>query len=453
MSKEAILEKLRADADKILRACLDAADPAEAVKRFVSLQEDNRLVCPDFQIQLNDVDRIVLVGAGKGSAPMAKAIEDLLDDRLAGGAICVKYGHGIPLKKVEVIEAGHPVPDEAGREAVSKIIGILESAGPKDLVISCISGGGSALMPAPAAGISLGDKQEITQQLLAVGANIYEINAVRKHLSDAKGGNLMRRAYPAFVINLMLSDVIGEDPGTIASGPFAPDSSTFQDALDILDRYGLKSKAPTAIAARIRNGAAGKVPETPKHGDPIFSKVRNIVVGSNILSLYAGRSKAEELGYKALILSSSIQGDTTEAALFHWALAKEVRTTGNPIRPPACLLSGGETTVVLKGNGRGGRNQEFALSLVRKAAEVPRALFVSAATDGTDGPTDAAGAVVDSLSLERAVEAGLNPDAFLKNNDSYTFFEKLGDLIITGPTRTNVMDVRIVLVAEFPPIA
>ena len=294
MSKDAILEKLRADADKILRACLDAADPAEAVKRVVSLTEDNRLECPDFQIQLNDVDRIVLVGAGKGSAPMAKAIEDLLGDRLAGGAICVKYGHGIPLQKVEVIEAGHPVPDEAGREAVSKIIGILESAGPKDLVISCISGGGSALLPAPAAGISLGDKQEITQQLLAVGANIYEINAVRKHLSDAKGGNLMRRAYPAFVINLMLSDVIGDDPGTIASGPFAPDSSTFQEAQDILDRYGLTSKGPTAITARIRNGAAGKVPETPKHGDPIFNKVRNIVVGSNVLSLYAGRSKAEE---------------------------------------------------------------------------------------------------------------------------------------------------------------
>ena len=196
MTKDAILEKLRADADKILKACLEAADPAEAVKRFVSLKEDNRLVCPDFQIQLNDVDRIVLVGAGKGSAPMAKAIEDLLGDRLVGGAICVKYGHGIPLKKVEVIEAGHPVPDEAGRKAVSKIIGILESAGPKDLVISCISGGGSALLPAPAAGISLGDKQEITQQLLAVGANIYEINAVRKHLSDAKGGNLMRRAIP-----------------------------------------------------------------------------------------------------------------------------------------------------------------------------------------------------------------------------------------------------------------
>ncbi len=448
MPKDAILEKLRADADKILKACLEAADPASAVKRFVSLQGDNLLVCADFKIPLNDVGRIILVGAGKGSAPMAQAIEDLLGERLAGGAICVKYGHGIPMKKVEVIEAGHPVPDEAGRKAANKIIGILESAGPEDLVISCISGGGSALMPAPAVGISLGDKQELTQQLLAVGADIYEINAVRKHLSDSKGGNLMRRAYPALVINLMLSDVIGDDPGTIASGPFAPDRSTFREALDILERYGLMGKAPAAIEERIRDGAAGKVPETPKHGDPIFKRVRNIVVGSNILSLYAGRSKAEELGYKSLILSSSIQGDTSEAAVFHWALAKELRTTGNPLQPPACLLSGGETTVFLKGNGRGGRNQEFVLSLVRKAAELPRSLFISAATDGTDGPTDAAGAVVDSHTLERASEAGLDPDVFLKNNDSYTFFKKLRDLIITGPTRTNVMDIRIILASE-----
>jgi len=448
MPDDAILQKLRSDADKILKACLEAADPAQAVKRFVTVRDNRLMIYPDFKIQLSDLDRIIVVGAGKGSAPMAKAIEDLLGERLSGGVVCVKYGHGMPMGKVEVFEAGHPVPDEAGRKAAGEIIGILESAGSKDLVISCISGGGSALLPAPAGDITLRDKQDLTQALLAVGADIYEINTVRKHLSAAKGGNLMRVAHPAFVINLMLSDVIGDDPGTIASGPFAPDSSTFMEALDILERYDLLSKAPAAILQRIRNGVAGKIPETPKHGDPIFTRVRNTVVGSNILSLYAGRYKAEELGYKSLILSSSIQGDTSEAALFHWALAKEVRTTGNPVGPPACLLSGGETTVVLKGNGRGGRNQEFALSLVKRAAEAPRALFVSAATDGTDGPTDAAGAIVDSSTLERASMAGLDPDTFLKNNDSYTFFEKLGDLIVTGPTRTNVMDVRIILEAK-----
>jgi len=442
------LGRLRADAISILDACLAAADSEEAVKRHITIDNGNLFVNDDLLIRRGDWDRIIVVGAGKASAPMAKALEEILGDEIDGGLICVKYGHGMDLKKIRVLEAGHPVPDSAGENAAVRIAALLEAAGPRDVVISCISGGGSALLPAPADGISLKDKQDLTAKLLAAGADIQEINTLRKHVSLTKGGNLARLAYPAFVVNLMLSDVIGDDPGTIASGPFAPDSSTFPDALSILERYDLTESVPKPIIDRIRSGVEGSIQDTAKEGDIIFTKVRNAIVGSNILSLLAGQKKAKALGYDTVILSSSVQGDTREAAGFHYSVASEVRATGNPAQSPACLLSGGETTVKIKGSGLGGRNQEFALSLVKRAAKLPGALFLSAGTDGTDGPTDAAGALVDTDSLSRASLAHLDPDTFLENNDSYHFFQKLGDLIVTGPTRTNVMDVRIVLVAS-----
>jgi glycerate 2-kinase len=442
-----ITKKLRKDANEILSVCLEAADPEKAVRRFVRLDGGSLRVDPDFNVDLADVGRIVIVGAGKGSAPMAKALEHMLGDRIHSGAICVKYGHGLPLKKIRVFEAGHPVPDASGQEAAQEIMRLLAPLEESDLVISCISGGGSALLPAPVAGITLEDKQELTRQLLAAGADIYEINAVRRHLSASKAGRLMRLAYPAFVINLMLSDVVGDDPATIASGPFAPDGSTFADALSIIERYELMDKVSSTVAQHIRDGADGKVEETPKQGDQIFSRVLNVIVGSSIMSLEAGCGKAEELGYRTLILSSAIEGDTAEAARFHGALADEITRSGHPLRSPACLLSGGETTVVVKGTGLGGRNQHFVLSLVRKASKIPNCLFLSAGSDGTDGPTDAAGAVADNFTLDRAQSLGLNPDEFLKDYDSYHFFEKLGDLLFTGPTRTNVMDIRIVLIS------
>ncbi|MEJ2718200.1 MAG: glycerate kinase [Deltaproteobacteria bacterium] len=448
MSGNGNLERLRKDARQILNAALEAADPEIAVKRFVKLEGDDLLVGSDTRISLRTFGRVLVVGGGKGSAPMGKALEDVLGDRLEGGVICVKYGHGLPLKKIRVMEAAHPLPDSAGEKAAQQIMTLLESAGSGDLVISCISGGGSALLPAPAEPVTLQQKEELTKRLLEVGADIHQINTVRKHLSLVKGGNLTRIAYPAFVGNLMLSDVIGDDPDTIASGPFVPDRSTFGEALEILRRYELLERAPKAAVRRIQDGAEGKVPENPKEGDEIFDRVRNVIVGSNIISLRAGEAMARELGYRALILSSTVRGDTTQAALFHSALAEEICSTGNPVAAPACLLSGGETTVVIKGSGFGGRNQEFALALVRTASRLPNTLFLSAGTDGTDGPTDAAGAVVDSRTLERAEAAGLNPDAFLARNDSYHFFHELGDLIMTGPTRTNVMDARIVLVGE-----
>ncbi len=437
---------LRNDANSILGACLDAADPERAVKLFVRVEDHMLRVAPDYELDLRSIDRVFVVGGGKASAPMGRAVEDVFGARLTGGVICVKYGHGLDLKRTRVLEGGHPIPDTSGQRAVREIIAILESAGERDLVISCISGGGSALLPSVPPEITLEEKQNLTGRLLAVGADIHEMNVVRKHLSMTKGGNLARFAFPAHVVNLMLSDVVGDDPDTIASGPFVPDGSTYGAVLKILERYQLMGMAPASILDRVRAGARGDVPETPKEGDEIFKRVKNVIVGSNFLSLSAGEAQAKKLGYETVLLSSAIEGDTSEAAGFHAAIAREVRSTGKPVKPPACILSGGETTVVLKGDGKGGRNQHFALSLAKKASKIPGSVFLSAGTDGTDGPTDAAGAIVDDKSLGRAERLGMDPDDYLRRNDSYCFFEPLGDLIVTGPTRTNVMDVRICLV-------
>ncbi|MFH1113260.1 MAG: glycerate kinase [Pseudomonadota bacterium] len=437
---------LRSDAVSILEACLDAADPERAVKAFVRVEGHTLSVGSDYALDLRHIDRVFVVGGGKASAPMGKAVEDLLGDRITGGVICVKYGHGLELERTRVLEGGHPIPDAAGEQAVREIIAILESAGERDLVICCISGGGSALLPSVPPGITLEDKRYITGRLLAAGADIHEMNAVRKHLSMTKGGRLARFAFPAHVVNLMLSDVVGDDPDTIASGPFVPDGSTYEGVLKILEKYRLLEGVPVSILNRLRAGAVGDVPETPKEGDEIFGRVKNVVVGSNFFSLAAGEAQAKKLGYDTILLSSSIEGDTSEAAGFHAAIAREIRSTGRPVNPPACILSGGETTVVLSGAGKGGRNQHFALALVKRASQISGSLFLSAGTDGTDGPTDAAGAVVDGDSFGRAHLLGMDPDVYLRNNDSYHFFEQLGDLIVTGPTRTNVMDVRICLV-------
>lgn len=445
MDKDKPTKKLRQDAQDILRASLDAVDPEGAVRRFVELRGETVRIKPTFELDLKAFGRIFIVGGGKASAPMAKALEDLLGDRVEGGVICVKYGHGMPLAKTQVLEGGHPLPDRGGEEAARRIIDLLRPLREDDLVFSVISGGGSALLPAPAEGITLTEKQELTRRLLAVGATIHEMNAVRKHMSLTKGGNLMRWAYPAPVVNLMLSDVVGDDPDTIASGPFVPDRSTFTDVLGILDRYGLVGECPASILKHMRDGASGLMAETPKRGDGIFTRAFNVIVGSNIIALLAGAQRARDLGYNTMILSSTVEGDTSEVAAVHGAVAREIRSTGNPLQVPACVLSGGETTVVIKGEGMGGRNQEFALSLVETVSGIPGCLIMSVGTDGTDGPTDAAGAMVDEETFRRAESLGLDYRAFLNGNDSYNFFKALGDLVVTGPTRTNVMDVRMVL--------
>jgi glycerate 2-kinase len=447
---ERFLRQMRFEADEIFRSSLEAVDPYQAVKRFVHVEKDLLVVGIDdkhrVELDLTKHNRISLVGAGKAAAPMARAIEELLGGRLHTGMINVKYGFTEELAVTEVVEAGHPLPDQRGVEGTKKIINFLKSAGEKDLIFSLISGGGSALLPQPAGEITLAEKQEITRRLLVCGASIDEINAVRKHISLSKGGQMARAAFPATIVNLMLSDVVGDKVEVIASGPFTPDSSTFEKVRDVLRRYDLRD-IPATIYGYLAAGAEGRIPETPKEGEAIFDRVSNFVVGSNILALQAAAKKAEEFGYETLILSSMIEGETREVALVHSAIAKEVVKTGRPLPPPACIISGGETTVTIRGKGLGGRNQEFCLAAALDLAELPpRVVILSGGTDGNDGPTDAAGAVVDPLTVKRGKEVGVEALRFLDDNDAYHFFEKTKDLLLTGPTNTNVMDVRLVLV-------
>jgi hydroxypyruvate reductase len=395
---------------------------------------------------LNAFQKIFLVGTGKASNSMALAVEEIFGDRISKGVITTKYGHLLPLKRTEIIEAGHPIPDQKGYEGAKKIQRLLKESGQKDLVIFLLSGGGSALLPFPVDGIELKEKQEATQLLLDCGADIKEINTIRKHISRMKGGWLAKWAYPSTVIGFILSDVVGDPLDVIGSGPTVPDPSTFEEATEILKKYDLLNKISLSIQEHLQLGKEGKAEETPKPGDAIFEKVYNMIIGSNIIALRAAEKEATSLGFNTLILSSSIVGETREAARFHTAIAKEVISSGNPIPKPACILSGGETTVTIKGNGLGGRNQEFALAGAIEISGIEKVVLLSGGTDGSDGPTDATGAVADHATVRRAESMGLDPKVHLENNDAYPFFKKLGDLLITGPTHTNVMDVRIILV-------
>jgi len=444
------LETVRSDAKEIFAGCLTAVDPYKAVKRFVHVQGDRLIVGmeggPETELDLAEFDRISLVGAGKATAPMAAAIEDLFGERIQKGLINVKYGFTRELAFTEITEAGHPVPDENGVKGTGKILDFLQSAGEKDLIFSLISGGGSALLPFAVGNITLSDKQEITRGLLACGASIDEINAVRKHISSSKGGQMARAAFPATIINLMLSDVVGDKMDVIASGPFVPDSATFKDVWKIFNKYNLKD-IPSAIHEHMKTGLNGQISETPKENDKIFNRVFNFIVGSNILALESASATAKKLGYETLILSSMVEGETREVARVHTAMAKEIVKTGRPIPPPACIISGGETTVTIRGDGLGGRNQEFCLAACMDLVELPpRVVILSGGTDGNDGPTDAAGAMVDPFTVTRGKDAGMEAAEFLNRNDAYHFFEKTEDLLMTGPTNTNVMDVRLVLV-------
>ncbi len=444
------IKEMRTEAKAIFRESLRSVNPYGAVKNFVRVKDDQLILGKDetdqTSLNLKQFDRISLVGGGKATAPMAKAMEVLLGDRIHKGLINVKYGFTEKLSVTQTVEASHPLPDENGVKGTKAILNLLAKANNKDLIISLISGGGSALLCRPAQGITLSEKQTVTGMLLDCGAGIDEINAVRKHISAAKGGQMARAAFPATVVNLMLSDVVGDKMDVIASGPFVPDSSTFEDALGILKKYDLKG-VPEAIVQRLEKGARGKIPDTPKAADPVFLYVSNIIVGSNILALEAAEKKALAFGYKTLILSSLIEGETRDVARVHCAIAKEAVRSGRPIHKPACIISGGETTVTIRGKGLGGRNQEFCLAAAIEIAELPLKLVVlSGGTDGNDGPTDAAGAVVDPFTVTRGREAGMEAVDFLNNNDAYHFFQKTKDLLVTGPTNTNVMDVRLLLV-------
>lgn len=437
--------ELRKSARGIFDAAVRDVDPAEAIRRHVG-REGDRLTIGRERVDLAGVGQIVVVGLGKAGAPMAAAVEEILGERIARGLVVTKYGHTQPTRTIRIHEAGHPVPDDAGIAGARALLDHVKGLSPDDLVLVLISGGGSALTPAPVDGITLAEKQALTKSLLACGADIREMNTLRKHISRIKGGQLARAAAPARVFTLILSDIVGDPLDAIASGPTVPDPTTYADALAILDKYRIRETIPASIRTHLEAGAAGKIAETPKPDDPLFARVRSVMVASNIQALEAARAEAQRLGFQAIILSSFIEGETREIARMHAALALEVRASGHPVRPPVCLITGGETTVTLKGKGKGGRNQEFALAAALDIAGLPDVVVLSAGTDGTDGPTDAAGAVVDGETVKRAVGLGLKPRAALDGNDAYPFFERLGDLVITGPTRTNVMDVRLVLV-------
>ena len=447
---EYILKQMRTEAKAIFRESLRPVNPYGAVKNFVRVENDRLILGKEGREQkifdLKQFNRISLVGGGKATAPMAKAMEALLGDMIHTGMINVKYGFTEELNVTQTVEASHPLPDENGVKGTAAIMDFLAKAGDKDLIISLISGGGSALLCQPARGITLSEKQTVTGMLLDCGASIDEINAVRKHISAAKGGQMARAAFPATVVNLMLSDVVGDKMDVIASGPFVPDSSTFEDALGILRKYDLKD-VPESIVRRLEDGSRGRIPDTPKAGDPVFLYVSNIIVGSNMLALEAAQEKAKEFGYNTLILSSLIEGETRDVARVHCAILRETCRTGRPVAKPACIISGGETTVTIRGKGLGGRNQEFCLASAIEIAELPDKMVVlSGGTDGNDGPTDAAGAVVDPHTVERGKKAGLSAVDYLNDNDAYHFFEKTEDLLMTGPTNTNVMDVRLLLI-------
>lgn len=432
---------LRQDAKAILTAALAAADPTAAIERLMRARED-----------LDSYERIFVVGAGKAAGTMACAVERILGmgdargtgdgrlegTRIAASCVVVKDGDPTRTRRIELRFAGHPVPDERGVQASRRIVEICEEAGERDLVICLISGGASSLMAAPAPPITLEETRATTQLLLDSGAAIQEVNAVRKHMSGLKGGQLARSAAPAHVLSLILSDVVGDPLDVIGSGPTAPDATTCAMALAVLDKYGIHDEVPRRVRDRLRSAEH----ETPKAGDPVFANVENIVVGSNQKSLEAAARAAKDLGYRTMILSSSIEGETREIAGMHAAIARQIRTYGQPLSPPACIVSGGETTVTIRGDGTGGRNQEFALAAAMAIDGLEDTLILSAGTDGTDGPTKAAGAMADGNSLARSQ---LSAADALANNDSYPFFDNLGDLVITGATGTNVMDLHLIL--------
>ena len=434
----------RADAVRIFKASLRAADPAEAILRQVRVKDDV-LAAGRRRYPLGKFERIFVIGAGKAGASMAQAVERLVGKRITAGLMNVKYGHIAPVRRIALNECGHPIPDANGIQGAERIARIAGDTTAHDLVICLISGGASALLPLPVEDVTLEDKQRVTEILLACGANIHEMNCLRKHLSRIKGGQLAALAYPARVLTLILSDVIGDNLDVIGSGATVPDASTFADARDVLDKYDLWNQVPGSVAKHLEDAAR----ETPKPGDAVFSRVQNLLVGSNRLAVDAAAQQARTLGYRTLILSTLIQGETSDVARMHAAIALEAAASGHPIRPPACIVSGGETTVTLRDDhGLGGRNLEFALAAAIDISGSPQITILSAGTDGTDGPTDAAGAIVDGHTVARAASLGFPAADYLARNDSYRFFEACGGLIKTRPTNTNVADVRLMLITR-----
>ena len=421
----------------IWRAALAAGDVAPLIARHLRVH-GSRLTAADASLDLTRLQRVLVLGVGKAGGAMAQAAENILSDRISEGFVVVKDGYRVPTKRIEIAEAGHPVPDARGLEASARLLTLAASATERDLVLVLVSGGGSALTPAPAEPITLEEKQIVTRLLLEAGATIGELNTVRKHLSRFKGGLLARRAQPATVITLALSDVVGDPLDVIASGPTAPDSSTYADALEVLDAHGVSGQAPRAVIERLRAGARGEIEETPKPGDRLFARVTNLVIGNNALVVEAAAAAAERLGYRPYVLTRALQGEARE-------VGRELVERARLLPGPVCMLAGGETTVTVRGGGRGGRCQEAALAAALSMKADEDLVVLAAGTDGTDGPTDAAGGLVDAGTLGRGRAAGRDAARALGDNDAYRFLGASGDLVVTGPTNTNLLDLYLAL--------
>ena len=442
--RDDVERKARGDLLDIAEAAIAAVDPYELVKGAMKLEGEVLQVGGE-EIHLENVENVFLVGAGKACFPMARASADILGGHVKGGVFNIPEEPGTGLDERYIFhKAGHPKPDEAGVEGAHQILAMAERAGPKDLFIVLISGGGSALLPYPAGEIELADLQELTSQLLACGATINEINTIRKHVSEVKGGRLAQAAHPATVISLIVSDVVGDPVESIASGPTSPDPSTFADCLEILEKYGIRDSVPGPVLKRIEDGAEGRVKETPKPGDPVFKRATNVVIGNNGIALEAARQAAEDMGYPTLVLTDRMEGEAREVGIFAASVLNSINSSNLPMPPPCLVLVGGETTVTLIGPGDGGRNQELALAASRKIRG--RGLLLSLATDGRDGPTDSAGALVDDGTCRAVEDLGMSPEKAIADNAEYEVLKEIGAHLFTGYTGTNVCDVIFILV-------
>ena len=434
--------------DDLISCALGSVDPGEAVRDSLSIS-GHSLFVEDREYDLREIKRIKVVGAGKAAAPMARAVGDVLLDRVDGGLIIVKHGHDSPasdLSPVELVCASHPVPEASGVLATGRQMTLAEDLDREDLLVTVISGGCSALLVSPAPGISLEDKQSVIRVLLESGASIQQINTVRKHLSSIKGGRLAQAAFPARTISLIVSDVVGDAPDTIGSGPTAPDPTTFTEAMHVLTDFGLDRRVPRSVVERLKRGAAGDHRETPTDDDPCFRNVQNIVIRTGRHAANAVVKEASRHGFNAMLVEPPLQGLARDAGSMIASMARTVVESGRPERRPACLVFFGETTVNVTGDGRGGRNQELALAAAIAIDGLQGVTIATLATDGQDGPTDAAGAVVDSRTIQHARKLGLDPERYLANNDSYSFFDAVDGLIRTGNTLTNVADLAFVLI-------
>ena len=431
-------------AEKIFRKAVASVQPELLIQNQVKV---NGSVLHIFNEELNleEIEHIYIIGAGKATASMASAVEKILGKRIKNGHIVVKYGHSAPLQHISLTEAGHPVPDQNGFSATEKISAIASGAGINDLVICLISGGGSALLADSPYGITQKDLAELNDTLVRCGADIREINIVRKHVSGIKGGRLASITYPARLISLILSDVPGDSVESIASGPTCPDPSTFNDAMEVIERHGIKDKIPGSVLASLLNGVRGEVPESPKKDDLVFKRVSNYLIGTNRTALNAAADESSRMGLNTIIFNEVLACTVEKAS--DLIINEAIGIKGdNSVRKPVALLFGGETIIKVTGKGLGGRNQHLALSCALMLKEVDGITVLAAGTDGNDGPTDAAGAVVDRSTIKKALELNLNPGKYLAGFDSYNFFRLAGGHIITGPTMTNVMDIAVVIV-------